>query len=69
MAYKITDNCIVCAKCDRICPMEAISLGIMIYEINPRKCNECKHIDDGPLCVVVCPIDVIVKKEKLGSEK
>ena len=61
MAYKITSKCIVCAKCERICPLDAISLGRMIYEINPRKCNECNHIKDGPQCVIVCPVDVIIK--------
>lgn len=60
MAYKILNTCIICAKCDRICPRDAIFLGEMIYEINPRKCNECRNIDEGPLCVIVCPVDVIV---------
>lgn len=69
MAYKITESCIICAKCDRICPRDAIFLGKMIYEINPRKCDECKNQNDGPLCVIVCPINVIIKEIKNDKEK
>lgn len=69
MAYKILDNCIICAKCDRICPQDAISLGPMIYEINPRKCNECKNISNEPLCVIVCPENVIIKLPKNENTK
>ncbi|HRP02058.1 MAG TPA: 4Fe-4S binding protein [Candidatus Kapabacteria bacterium] len=68
MAYKIIDKCIMCAKCEHICPLGAISLSPMQYEINPRKCNECKGIDEGPLCVMVCPVDVIIKREKNDKE-
>ncbi len=69
MAYKITENCIICAKCDRICPLDAIYIGERIFEINPRKCNECKGLDSGPLCVVVCPVNVIIKEIKYDKTK
>lgn len=59
----------MCAKCERICPMDAISVGNTTFEINPRKCNECKNIKEGPLCVVVCPINVIIKRDKDDKAK
>lgn len=67
MAYKILDTCIICAKCDRICPREAIFIGNHIYEINPRKCDECKN-ESEPLCVIVCPVNAIIKENKKTND-
>lgn len=61
MAYKINKDCIICKKCETVCPTNAIFLGDDIYEINPRKCNECKGFFDEPQCVVVCPVNVIIR--------
>jgi ferredoxin len=55
----ITDECINCDVCEPVCPNEAISQGIEIYEINPKLCTECVGHYDEPQCVSVCPIDCI----------
>jgi ferredoxin len=59
MALMITDECINCDVCEPVCPNEAISQGLDIYEINPNLCTECVGHYDKPQCVSVCPIDCI----------
>ena len=61
MAYRITQDCIVCNKCIKHCPVEAIFLGDDIYEIDADKCVECVGFSNEPNCVSVCPVDVIFK--------
>lgn len=61
MAYRIKKDCIICGACENVCPVEAISLGEDIYEIDEKKCVECKGYHDEPQCVSVCPVDVIFK--------
>lgn len=64
MPYRILDTCTICHKCEPLCPTKAISLGEDIYEINEKKCVECKGYYDEPQCHVVCPVDVIIHVEK-----
>ena len=55
----IKDNCIACGTCESVCPVNAISLGGIQYEIDQTKCK-------GPscsLCVGVCPVTAIVEEE------
>lgn len=59
MALWITDECINCDVCEPECPNEAISLGELIYEIDPGKCTECVGHFDEPQCVQVCPVACI----------
>jgi ferredoxin len=59
MALKITDQCINCDVCEPECPNDAISQGVDIYEIDPRKCTECVGHFDTPQCREVCPVDCI----------
>ena len=59
MALLITDECINCDVCEPVCPNEAITQGVEIYEINPNLCTECVGHYDEPQCVSVCPIDCI----------
>jgi ferredoxin len=61
MALKITDECINCDVCEPACPNLAIYQGESIYEINPDKCTECVGHFGEPQCVVVCPVDCIIK--------
>ena len=61
MALKIIDECINCDVCEPACPNEAIYQGEDIYEINPDKCTECVGHFDEPQCMVVCPVDCILK--------
>lgn len=57
MAMKITDECIACGACESECPVGAISEGDAHFEIDPKKCVECKGYADSPKCAAVCPVD------------
>jgi ferredoxin len=59
MALWITDECINCDVCEPECPNEAISMGELIYEIDPQRCTECVGHFDEPQCVQVCPVACI----------
>lgn len=61
MALKILTDCINCDVCESVCPNQAISEGALIYVIDPMKCNECVGDHDEPQCVLLCPVDCIVK--------
>ena len=61
MAYKITDECILCGACEPECPVNAISDGDTQSIIDADKCVECEGHFDTPQCVAVCPTDCIVK--------
>jgi ferredoxin len=61
MSLKISDECINCDVCVSVCPNTAIYQGESIYEIDPDKCTECVGHFDEPQCVVVCPVNCIVK--------
>lgn len=60
MALLITDECINCDVCEPECPNGAISMGEIIYVIEPRKCTECVGHFDQPQCMEVCPVDCII---------
>jgi ferredoxin len=59
MALLITVDCINCDVCEPECPNGAISLGVQIYEIDPRKCTECVGHFEEPQCQQVCPVACI----------
>lgn len=61
MSLKIIDECINCDVCEPACPNEAIYQGELIYEIHPDKCTECVGHFDEPQCMVVCPVDCIIR--------
>lgn len=63
MALKITDECINCDVCEPACPNQAITMGELIYVIEPARCTECVGHFDEPQCVVVCPVDCIPRDE------
>ncbi|GAB5464977.1 MAG: 4Fe-4S binding protein [Candidatus Kapaibacteriales bacterium] len=61
MAFKILDTCILCGRCEKVCPENAISQGEDIYTIEKSKCNECYSLKDlGPQCASVCPMECCV---------
>jgi len=59
VALMITDACINCDVCEPECPNQAISAGVEIYVIDPKRCTECVGHFDKPQCVEVCPVDCI----------
>ncbi|MEK9648376.1 MAG: YfhL family 4Fe-4S dicluster ferredoxin [Gammaproteobacteria bacterium] len=59
MALMITDECINCDVCEPECPNDAISMGELIYVIDPKKCTECVGHFQTSQCVEVCPVDCI----------
>jgi ferredoxin len=62
MPYTITDTCIACDFCRPECPVNAITEGEVLFEIDPETCCDCKGYHDQPRCLEVCPVeDCIVK--------
>lgn len=59
MALMITDACINCDVCELECPNQAISMGPVIYMIDPLRCTECVGHFETSQCVEVCPVDCI----------
>ncbi len=50
MAYKISDDCIMCGACAEECPNNAISEGDGKYVIDADACVSCGA------CEGVCPV-------------
>lgn len=46
-------GCIVCKKCEKTCPVGAITIRDNLAVIDPFKCDNCRK------CVAVCPTDTI----------
>lgn len=59
MALMITDECINCDVCEPECPNDAISMGQLIYVIDPDRCTECVGHFEKSQCLEVCPVDCI----------
>jgi ferredoxin len=56
MAFVITDECLSCGTCAANCPVEAIDMGDLHYEIDVSKCVECGT------CAANCPAEAIVSE-------
>ena len=50
MAYKISDECVMCGACAAGCPVQCISQGENQYVIDETKCIECGA------CAATCPV-------------
>lgn len=50
MAYKISDECIMCGACAGECPVGAISEGDGKYVIDASVCIDCGS------CAATCPV-------------
>jgi NAD-dependent dihydropyrimidine dehydrogenase PreA subunit len=53
MAYKISDECIMCGSCADTCPVGAISEGDGKYVIDAEACLDCGA------CAEQCPVEAI----------
>ena len=51
MAFKISDDCIMCGACVDACPVSAISEGDGKYVIDADACIDCGS------CAGACPVD------------
>jgi len=68
---KVTYIPYLCMHCDNppcipACPVRAITKradGIVL--IDPNKCNGCRSLESGPLCIKACPYDVIYFNDQL----
>ena len=60
MAYKITEECILCGACEPECPNEAISEGDVVYVIDPDRCTECVGHFSESQCALVCPVEACI---------
>jgi len=69
MALLITDECINCDVCAPECPNDAISMGELIFVIDPGRCTECVGHFAQPQCQEVCPVDCILPDPDVAESK
>jgi len=69
MALLITDECINCDVCAPECPNDAISMGELIFVIDPGRCTECVGHFAQPQCQEVCPVDCILPDPDVVESK
>jgi ferredoxin len=61
VATKIDEDCINCGACEDECPNGAISMGEVIFVIDPLLCTECVGFSGEQMCALACPPDVCVQ--------
>ena len=62
MAYKISEECIMCGLCQANCPADAISEGDDRYVIDPELCIFCGT------CAENCPMGAIADEPEEAEE-
>ncbi len=60
MANMISEVCINCGACERMCPGGGISMGAETFVIDPGLCTECVGFHHTQQCARVCPVDCCV---------
>ena len=53
MSHTISDECINCAACEPVCPVEAITEQGDVRVIDEATCTDCGA------CIDSCPVDAI----------
>lgn len=56
----ITEECVNCGACERMCPSGGISYGEGTFVIDPSRCTECVGFHHTQQCARVCPVDCCV---------
>jgi len=56
MANIITDECVSCGACERVCPAGGISSNGELYVIDASLCTECVGFYHTQQCARVCPV-------------
>jgi NAD-dependent dihydropyrimidine dehydrogenase PreA subunit len=56
----ITEDCVNCGACERMCPSGGISRGDEVFMIDPDRCSECVGFHHTQQCARVCPVDCCV---------
>lgn len=69
MANMITEACVNCGACERMCPSGGISQGEETFVIDPSACSECVGFHHTQQCARVCPVDCcVIDPNNLESE-
>jgi MinD superfamily P-loop ATPase len=57
VANRITEECVSCGACERICPTGAISEAEELFVVDPTRCSECVGFHHTQQCARVCPAE------------
>ena len=58
-----SNGCIACKKCEKECPVGAITVENNLSKIDYTKCTDCGH------CVEICPVGCILKQDFSGKHR
>ena len=57
MSTMITEDCVNCGLCVRLCPNDGISKGETAVVLDRSKCSECVGFFATERCAEVCPVE------------